>query len=232
MVRDQYFSHVAKDGTTVVPRIRAAGYLSDTPDWTVGENLAWGSGSFSRRPPSSRPGSTRLATSATSSTASIEKPAWPSPWVRPSKPPATRAPTCRSSASAADPLYARSAPLRNRHDETEQSRLWAAVRSRRAVGPATVACRPVRDAPFVASAGSGPCLTDSSTSTAMAIAAPGTARGAAAVTAARRRAKAPAVGDEIQPRGLSLRDRIRRERIWRCGGGYGSNRPWGGRTGV
>jgi uncharacterized protein YkwD len=47
MVRDQYFSHVAKDGTTVVPRIRAAGYLSDTPDWTVGENLAWGSGSFS-----------------------------------------------------------------------------------------------------------------------------------------------------------------------------------------
>jgi uncharacterized protein YkwD len=46
-VRDQYFSHVAKDGTTVVPRIRAAGYLNDTPDWTVGENLAWGSASFS-----------------------------------------------------------------------------------------------------------------------------------------------------------------------------------------
>lgn len=48
MVHGQYFSHVAKDGTTVVPRIRAAGYIgSNTSGWTVGENLAWGSGSFS-----------------------------------------------------------------------------------------------------------------------------------------------------------------------------------------
>jgi uncharacterized protein YkwD len=48
MVQGQYFSHVSKDGTTVVPRIRAAGYMgSNSSGWRVGENLAWGSGSFS-----------------------------------------------------------------------------------------------------------------------------------------------------------------------------------------
>lgn len=47
MVQTQYFSHVSKSGTTVVPRIKAAGYLTNASVWSVGENLAWGSGAFS-----------------------------------------------------------------------------------------------------------------------------------------------------------------------------------------
>jgi uncharacterized protein YkwD len=44
MVAQQYFDHVAKDGTDPVDRIRATGYIPSTGAWTVGENLAWGTG--------------------------------------------------------------------------------------------------------------------------------------------------------------------------------------------
>jgi uncharacterized protein YkwD len=46
MVQQQYFDHVAKDGTDPVDRIRAAGYLPNAGAWTVGENLAWGTGAL------------------------------------------------------------------------------------------------------------------------------------------------------------------------------------------
>jgi uncharacterized protein YkwD len=44
MVRKHYFAHVSKSGGDVVSRLRRTGYLSHTRSWTVGENLAWGSG--------------------------------------------------------------------------------------------------------------------------------------------------------------------------------------------
>jgi uncharacterized protein YkwD len=44
MVRRKYFSHTSPSGRTFVSRIRATGYLSGVSRWTVGENLAWGSG--------------------------------------------------------------------------------------------------------------------------------------------------------------------------------------------
>lgn len=47
MVNNQYFSHVSQSGTTVVPRVRAAGYFGRSTDWTVGENIAWGTSTFS-----------------------------------------------------------------------------------------------------------------------------------------------------------------------------------------
>ncbi|MGI8622533.1 MAG: CAP domain-containing protein [Solirubrobacteraceae bacterium] len=46
MVRQQYFDHVAKSGSDAVDRIRAAGYMPRTGTWTVGENLAWGTGTM------------------------------------------------------------------------------------------------------------------------------------------------------------------------------------------
>jgi uncharacterized protein YkwD len=44
MVANQYFDHLALDGRDVVSRIRATGYIPDDRRWTVGENLAWGTG--------------------------------------------------------------------------------------------------------------------------------------------------------------------------------------------
>jgi uncharacterized protein YkwD len=44
MVANQYFDHVAPDGRDVVDRIRATGYIPTDRRWTVGENLAWGTG--------------------------------------------------------------------------------------------------------------------------------------------------------------------------------------------
>ncbi|TMK66905.1 MAG: CAP domain-containing protein [Actinobacteria bacterium] len=41
MVRNHYFAH-----GDFVGRIRAAGYLSGAGSWFVGENIAWGSGSY------------------------------------------------------------------------------------------------------------------------------------------------------------------------------------------
>jgi uncharacterized protein YkwD len=44
MQRRDYFSHVSRDGSTFVERIRRAGYFKRASRWFVGENLAWGSG--------------------------------------------------------------------------------------------------------------------------------------------------------------------------------------------
>jgi uncharacterized protein YkwD len=42
MVKHGYFSHTSKDGRGLSDRIRATGYLKGR--WTIGENLAWGTG--------------------------------------------------------------------------------------------------------------------------------------------------------------------------------------------
>jgi hypothetical protein len=47
MVDNQYFAHLGQDGRDVVDRIRATGYLPERLRWTVGENLAWGTGTLS-----------------------------------------------------------------------------------------------------------------------------------------------------------------------------------------
>jgi uncharacterized protein YkwD len=47
MVDEGYFDHTAPDGTTFVDRILAAGYVKRNADWTLGENLAWGTGDLS-----------------------------------------------------------------------------------------------------------------------------------------------------------------------------------------
>ena len=47
MVSGQFFDHVGKDGSDPVSRIREAGYIPSVGTWTVGENLAWGTGSLS-----------------------------------------------------------------------------------------------------------------------------------------------------------------------------------------
>ena len=44
MVRDRFFDHTSPGGSTMVSRIRATSYLRDAVRWTVGENLAWGTG--------------------------------------------------------------------------------------------------------------------------------------------------------------------------------------------
>jgi uncharacterized protein YkwD len=47
MVADQFFDHLGKDGSDPVSRIRKAGYIPAVGTWTVGENLAWGTGTLS-----------------------------------------------------------------------------------------------------------------------------------------------------------------------------------------
>ncbi len=44
MVDKGYFDHAGRDGSDPVDRIRGAGYIPTTGAWTVGENLAWGTG--------------------------------------------------------------------------------------------------------------------------------------------------------------------------------------------
>jgi uncharacterized protein YkwD len=44
MTRKRFFSHTSLDGTDFVTRIRQSGYLSGARSWSVGENIAWGSG--------------------------------------------------------------------------------------------------------------------------------------------------------------------------------------------
>ena len=46
MVEHSYFAHDSRNGDSFSDRIRATGYLSRVSTWAVGENLAWGSGSF------------------------------------------------------------------------------------------------------------------------------------------------------------------------------------------
>jgi uncharacterized protein YkwD len=47
MVKEQFFSHETPEGKTVVDRVQPTGYIPDSGDWVVGENLAWGDGSLS-----------------------------------------------------------------------------------------------------------------------------------------------------------------------------------------
>jgi uncharacterized protein YkwD len=45
MVKHGYFAHDSRNGRSFSDRIRAAGYLTRVGQWTIGENLGWGSGS-------------------------------------------------------------------------------------------------------------------------------------------------------------------------------------------
>jgi uncharacterized protein YkwD len=47
MARRNFFSHNSPGGASFVDRIRRAGYLRRARSWTVGENLAWGTGRLS-----------------------------------------------------------------------------------------------------------------------------------------------------------------------------------------
>jgi uncharacterized protein YkwD len=47
MVSQGYFDHTSPDGDTFVDRIIGAGYTKKNAGWTLGENLAWGTGDLS-----------------------------------------------------------------------------------------------------------------------------------------------------------------------------------------
>ena len=47
MVANGYFDHTSPDGDTFVDRILAAGYVKRNDGWSLGENLAWGTGDLS-----------------------------------------------------------------------------------------------------------------------------------------------------------------------------------------
>jgi uncharacterized protein YkwD len=44
MVRQRFFDHTSPGGSTMLSRIKSTTYLRDVVAWTVGENLAWGTG--------------------------------------------------------------------------------------------------------------------------------------------------------------------------------------------
>jgi uncharacterized protein YkwD len=44
MVRQGFFAHTSPAGSTMLSRIRSTRYLRDVRSWSVGENLAWGTG--------------------------------------------------------------------------------------------------------------------------------------------------------------------------------------------
>jgi len=46
MVQQNFFAHVSPAGSTMVQRIQRTTYLSTAKAWTVGENLAWATGSL------------------------------------------------------------------------------------------------------------------------------------------------------------------------------------------
>lgn len=46
MVRHRFFAHVTPGGGTLKQRIRGSSYLDGVRGYTIGENLAWGSGSL------------------------------------------------------------------------------------------------------------------------------------------------------------------------------------------
>jgi uncharacterized protein YkwD len=46
MVRDRYFAHVSPGGRSVADRVRHTGYLSGAGDWTLGEDIGWGTGAL------------------------------------------------------------------------------------------------------------------------------------------------------------------------------------------
>src|SRR4051812_48301795 len=47
MVAEHFFAHETPDGKNVVDRVEPTGYIPNSGDWVVGENLAWGSGALS-----------------------------------------------------------------------------------------------------------------------------------------------------------------------------------------
>jgi uncharacterized protein YkwD len=47
MVNEGYFDHTTPGGSTFVDRVLGAGYARKTDGWTLGENLAWGTGDLS-----------------------------------------------------------------------------------------------------------------------------------------------------------------------------------------
>jgi uncharacterized protein YkwD len=47
MVRNGFFAHTAPDGDTFVDRVVKARYVLRNDAWTLGENLAWGTGDLS-----------------------------------------------------------------------------------------------------------------------------------------------------------------------------------------
>jgi uncharacterized protein YkwD len=47
MVGEQFFAHTSPRGSTVLSRVRASAYLRGATNWSVGENIAWGSGTLS-----------------------------------------------------------------------------------------------------------------------------------------------------------------------------------------
>ena len=47
MVGQGYFDHTSPDGSTFVDRVIGAGYAKRNDGWTLGENLAWGTGDLS-----------------------------------------------------------------------------------------------------------------------------------------------------------------------------------------
>jgi uncharacterized protein YkwD len=46
MVRRGFFDHTSPTGSTMLSRIRTTSYLRNVATWSVGENLAWGTGSL------------------------------------------------------------------------------------------------------------------------------------------------------------------------------------------
>jgi uncharacterized protein YkwD len=46
MVANTFFAHESPSGSSPVSRMRAAGYIPSSGAWQVGENIAWGSGSY------------------------------------------------------------------------------------------------------------------------------------------------------------------------------------------
>jgi uncharacterized protein YkwD len=46
MVRERFFDHTSPGGSTMMSRIHASRYLRDVRSWSVGENLAWGTGTL------------------------------------------------------------------------------------------------------------------------------------------------------------------------------------------
>jgi uncharacterized protein YkwD len=46
MVSRKFFDHVSPGGSTVLERIKAAGWVAASGSWSIGENIAWGSGSL------------------------------------------------------------------------------------------------------------------------------------------------------------------------------------------
>lgn len=47
MVSEGYFDHTSLDGDTFVDRVLRAGYTKRNAGWTLGENIAWGTGELS-----------------------------------------------------------------------------------------------------------------------------------------------------------------------------------------